>query len=328
MDATRRYAVVTMSRTERPRILITEPLARRPLEWLKERAEVIPCGSEEADFANHLREADALIVRTYTVVDASLLDHAPRLRIIGRAGVGLDNFDLDACRSRNIPVVYTPDANTQAVVEYVFSLLFDHVRPHPTLAEPVDHVTWQSLRAEHVGRYELRDRALGILGCGRIGSRVAEVARAIGMKVRYNDLQPMPESDRIGAMFMSVEKLFAESDILTIHIDGRATNRGFVNDALISGMPSDVILINTSRGMVVDHAALASFLTAHPDAAALLDVHEPEPIVPENPLLSCPNAKLFPHLASRTETALENMSWVVRDVMAGLNGEPLQYEAG
>ncbi len=317
-----------MSRSERPRILITEPLAPRPLEWLEARAEVIRCPGAEADFANHLREADALIVRTYTAVDVSLLDRAPRLRIIGRAGVGLDHFDLEACRSRRIPVVYTPDANTQAVVEYVLTLLLDHLRPHPSLVEPVDHATWQSLRAEHVGRFELRERTLGVLGCGRIGSRVAEVARAIGMKVRYNDLKPMPEPERLGAIFTSVETLFAESDILTVHIDGRAANRGFVGDALIGRMRPDVILINTSRGMVLDHAALASFLTRHPDATALLDVHEPEPIVPENPLLNCPNAKLFPHLASRTDTALENMSWVVRDVMAGLNGEPLQYEAG
>ncbi len=317
-----------MSPAERPRILITETLATRPLQWLEARAVLVQCASDDADFPEHLRNADALIVRTYTTVDQSLLDRAPRLRIIGRAGVGLDNVDLEVCRVRKIPVVYTPDANTQAVVEYVFTLLLDHLRPHPSLAGPVDDATWRTLRAEHVGRHELRERTLGILGFGRIGSRVARVARAIGMNVRYNDLQRKPDADRVGAPFVELEELFSDSHIVTLHIDGRASNRSFVNDRLIGRMRPDAVLINTSRGMVVDHAALASFLNGHPEASALLDVHAPEPVVPENPLLTCPNATLFPHLASRTEAALENMSWVVRDVMAGLNGEPLQFPAG
>jgi D-3-phosphoglycerate dehydrogenase len=160
----------------------------------------------------------------------------------------------------------------------------------------------------------MNELRLGILGMGRIGRRVAEVARAIGFDVAYHDLAEIPHDQRRGAHAVSAEELFASSDVLTVHIDGRASNRGFVGAGLIERMKADSVFINTSRGFVVDHAALARRLKANPGALAILDVHEPEPIIADNPLLGLENAHLAPHLASRTDAAMEAMSWVVRDV--------------
>lgn len=276
-----------------------------------------------ATFHALLPEADALIVRTYTQVDDALLRAAPRLRVVGRAGVGLDNIDIEACRHRSIEVVHTPDANTQAVVEYVIALMCDAIRPRAALDGAVDGSTWRRLRAEVVGRRQLDECTLGILGLGRIGSRMAQVGQAIGMRTIFRDLREIPVAERAGAEPVEIEALFEAADVLTVHVDGRPENRGFIDATLIDRLRPDVIFINTSRGFVVDHVALGAFLRAHPAAMALLDVHEPEPIEADHPLLSLPNAHLFPHLASRTESAMRRMSWVVRDVATKLGvGEP------
>lgn len=307
-------------------VLVTEHLAEPALAWLRERCEV-RIGAPDGDGAAALESTAGLVVRTYTIVDQSLLQRAPSLRVVGRAGVGLDNINVAACRARGVEVVHTPDANTQAVVEYVLWLIGDAMRPRVALDDAVDAATWKQLRAETVGRNEVGRLTLGILGLGRIGKRLAVVARALGMRVVYNDLLDIPEAERAGAEPVDAEALFALADILSIHIDGRAENRGFVDDHLLRLMKPEVVLLNTSRGFVIDHEALASFLEDYPDALALLDVHEPEPFTTHYPLLGLANARLYPHLASRTETAMENMSWVVRDVVAVLEGRRPEHPA-
>ncbi|MDY7108292.1 MAG: NAD(P)-dependent oxidoreductase [Planctomycetota bacterium] len=278
-------------------------------------------------FADALAEAEALLVRTYTRVDETLLRAAPRLRVIGRAGVGLDNVDVPACRARGIEVVYTPEANTQAVVEYVLCLIADALRPRRTVDQALQVRPWEQIRQETSGRREMSECTIGILGLGRIGKRIAQVAGAIGSRVLYNDLVSMPPEARFGAEPVAAENLFEEADILSIHIDGRSDNRDFIGPELITRLKDDVVFLNTSRGFVVDNVALAGFLCAHPRAEAHLDVHEPEPFDASYPLLGLPNAKLYPHLAARTERAMLNMSWVVKDVMAVLEGRAPQWPA-
>jgi D-3-phosphoglycerate dehydrogenase len=171
------------------------------------------------------------------------------------------------------------------------------------------------------------ERTLGILGLGRIGSRVAQVARAIGFQVLYHDLRPIDPAARHGAEPVSATGLFERSDVLTLHIDGRPGNRGFVSAALVARTRPHALLLNTCRGFVMDHEALGTFLRANPAAQALLDVHEPEPFTDRHPLLGLPNAHLSPHLASRTRSAMDRMSWVVRDVVAVLRGQPPRFPA-
>jgi phosphoglycerate dehydrogenase-like enzyme len=311
----------------KPVVVVTEPLAPAAMTWLRQRALVVEAGPDQADFAAHAAEAQALVVRTLTRVNTPLLDRMPRLRVVGRAGVGLDNIDLSECRARRLPVVHTPDANTQAVVEYVLCLLCDAMRPRLFLEQPVETDRWETIRQEVCGVRQMDECTLGILGLGRIGSRVAQVARAIGFEVLFHDIRAVPPQDRHGATPVTLQELFSRSDVISLHVDGRPENRGLVDRGLVQAMRPDALLINTCRGFVLDHAAVADHLRRHPGAQALLDVHDPEPFTAAHPLLGLANAHLAPHLASRTRTAMDRMSWVVRDVMAVLEGRDPEFPA-
>ncbi|MCH8822247.1 MAG: hypothetical protein IH984_01950 [Planctomycetes bacterium] len=308
-------------------VVQSEHLSRPASKWLADRCKLVVCSHDAPEFFDSISNAVGLVVRTYTIVDQKLLDAAPNLKVIGRAGAGLDNIDLAACRNRNIQVVYTPDANTQAVVEYVITLLSNALRPRAILSSSIDINDWKYLRAQTCAKRQLSDLTLGILGLGRIGKRLAEVATAIGCTVIYNDLIDIPSDQRFSADPVSLEQLFNDADVVSIHIDGRASNDKFVSSALIKRMKADVVFINTSRGFVIDTLTLAKFLRDHPQALALIDVHEPEPFGSDYPLLGLSNAKLYPHLASRTQAAMENMSWVVNDVVKVLEGSHPQFPA-
>jgi len=316
-----------MTGTKNYTVIQSETLAEGARQWLADRCDLRAVSHDDPNFYDALREAHGLVVRTYTRVDQTLLDNAPHLRVVGRAGVGLDNIDLDACSARNIQVVHTPQANTQAVVEYVVGLIADALRPRDTLSQAVDASTWSKLRAQHTSTRQMSELTLGILGLGRIGKRISDVAGAIGFQVIFNDLLDIEPDQRHGASPVSVGELFQLSDVLSIHVDGRASNRNFINQALIELLKSDAVLINTSRGFVIENNALAEFMSQHPTAQAHLDVHDPEPFDETYPFLNIPNVKLYPHLAARTETALNNMSWVVKDVMAVLEGGTPKFPA-
>lgn len=311
-----------------PRVVVSEELSAGALAWLRERA-LVECVRFDAGaaFDEALGRADALIVRTYTKVTAELLGKGPRLKVVGRAGVGLDSIDVGACRARGVEVVYTPDANTVAVSEYVLALVLDAFRPRAFVESVLSRADWSGVRKELIAPRQLSELTLGILGLGRIGKRVARWARALDMNVIYHDLLEMPEAVRNGARPVSRDELLASADVLTIHVDGRAGNRGLVTAEWLERMKRDVTIVNTSRGFVVEAAALAAFLRGNPGARAILDVHEPEPFGEEYPLLGLPNAYLAAHLAACTRAAQENMSSVVRDVWRVLAGEAAGFSA-
>lgn len=307
------------------KIVVSEHVSKEAAHWLAKRCQMIMCRFDEPGFAQEIADADALVVHTYTILDRARLDGALNLKVIGRAGTGLDNIDLEVCRERGIEVVYRPEANTQAVVEYVFCLLADALRPRQTMNCAVDHSTWNQLRADLVGKRQMNELTLGILGLGRIGKRVARVGVSFGMRVLYNDLLDIPEHDRFGAEAVSVETLFSSCDVVSLHVDGRESNRNFVRDGLLQRMKKDALLINTSRGFIVDNASLANVLKKNQEMLALIDVHESEPFPDDYPLLGLPNVRLYPHLASRSVFAIREMSWVVKDVMAVLEGRTPEY---
>lgn len=311
----------------RPLVIQTEHLDDGPAAWLASRCELVKRGAGEPGFAELLAKADGVVIRTYTTVDAAMLAGAPRLKVVGRAGVGLDNVDLGACAARGVVVCNTPDANSTAVVEYVFSLVLDATRPRVSLESAVGAAEWKRLRAENQATRQLCEMTLGIWGMGRIGTRVARAAAGLGMSVVYNDLLDIPSDRRWGAAAVSAEEMCERSDVVTVHVDGRRSNRGLVNAAAFGRMKRDVVFINAARGFIVDAGALAAFLRSNPSARAVLDVHEPEPFGADYPLLGLPNARLLPHLASCTATAQANMSWVVRDVWRVLSGETPEFPA-
>ena len=313
--------------TDTPLVIQTERLDDAAATWLSQRCELVRCAPEDEGFDALLARAQGLVIRTYTNVDSALLAKAPNLRVVGRAGVGLDNVDIRACAERGVTVVSTPDANTRAVVEYVAAAMLDHARPRPSVDRALNVQEWKALRDASIGAYELGDCTLGIYGMGRVGKGVARLGAALDMRVIYHDLLDIPEADRHGAEPVDRDTLLFDADVLTIHVDGRASTRNLIDADAIRPWKDDVLFINASRGFVVDTRALAGFLRGAPKAYAVLDVHEPEPFADDYPLLGLPNARLTPHLGAATQTAHRNMSMVVRDVWRVLNGERPEHPA-
>lgn len=312
----------------RPLVIETEDLAPAASTFLRERCELVVCGAaDEPRFSELLKDAVGLVVRTYTRVDEALLARAPRLKAVGRAGVGLDTIDVSACRERGVRVVYTPDANSQAVAEYVFAMLFDVLRPRVFLDRALTLAAWNTLRRGLMATRQLGDLTLGVLGLGRIGTRVAKIGAAFGMRVLYHDVREIPANDRAGAILVSREELLAQSDVLSIHADSRPENRRLMNAESFALLKPSVVLVNTARGFLLDAEALAEFLRQNPGACSLLDVHDPEPFHAGHSLLGLPNAHLSPHIAAATSAAHEAMSWVVEDVWRVMNGEQPKFPA-
>jgi phosphoglycerate dehydrogenase-like enzyme len=307
----------------KPRILVTEGLEKIPFDWLRANAEVVEVSWKTPDALRAaLATADAMIVRTYTLVTDELLSHGPKLRAVGRAGVGLDNIDQEACARRNIAVLSTPTANTRAVCEYVFNLLFHLGRPLVHLPAPISDEDFHSYRKKIRG-LELSGKTMGILGMGNIGKGVGKIAWAMQMNVIYNDLIDVSSKIDYPAKPVSKDELFSQADVLTVHVNHQPNNLNhhLVNAARFAQMKTGAYFLNTSRGEVVDAAALAAALKSGKLAGAAIDVHEPEPPPPEYPLWGCPHLIFAPHLAARTQGAMDAMSWIARDVVEFLAGK-------
>ena len=311
-----------------PRVLVTEGSDAVPLAWLRERATVVEVGPADPTFPAELATADGMVVRTYTKVDAAMLAAAPRLRVVGRGGVGIENIDVAACRAGGVEVVYTPDANTLAVGDFVFGYLLQLLRPWNFFsAEVYPPKEFKRIRDTVRGR-QLNELTMGVLGMGRVGRRVGHIAaNGFGMRVIYHDVADVAGLLDFPAEAVPAERLYAEADVLSIHVDMRPGNHNLVGGPQLSQMKPTAVVVNTSRGEVLDAAALAEAVRAGRLAGAAVDVFAPEPPGADLPLLGVPNVLLTPHLAARTHTAIGNMSWVVRDVVGVLAGERPRYPA-
>ncbi len=301
----------------KPLIVVTEGLEQVPFGWLRENAEVVEASWKEPEkLRAALLGADGVIVRTYTQVNESFLVAGPKLRVVGRAGVGLDNIDQVACKKRGIEVISTPTANSRAVCEYVFNLIFHLGRPLVDLQAPVSDEQFHSYR-KSVRGLELSGKTMGILGMGRIGRGVGKIAWAMEMEVIYNDLLDVSGQIDYPAKSVSKAELYARADVLTVHVNHQPNdlNRHLVDAVAFSQMKTSALVVNTSRGEVVNAHDLSAALKTRRIAGAALDVHEPEPPEVEYPLWGCPNVIVAPHLAARTQGAMDRMSWVCRDVV-------------
>lgn len=304
------------------RVVVTEGLEEIPFAWLKGQVHVIESSwKNPQQLRQDLALADGLIVRTYTQVNDALLSAAPGLRVVGRAGVGLENIDQSACGRRGVAVISTPGANMHAVCEYVFNLIFHLGRPLVHVPDPIPAEAFHAYRKKIRG-LELHGKTMGILGMGRIGRAVGRVAFAFGMKVIYNDLVDVAAHVDFPAQSVTKPELYAQSDILTVHVSHVEGNRNLIAAPALDLMRPTAYLINTSRGEVIDSAALAAALKNDRLAGAALDVHEPEPPPADYPLWGVKNLILAPHLAARTQGAMDAMSWVARDVVELLKSNP------
>ena len=183
-----------------PIIILAEPIEQEARQWLSERVDLRELAFDQDGFDEALACAHGLVVRTATRVDARLLDGAPCLRIVARAGVGLDGIDLDACRERDVEVLNTPSANTQAVVEFVIASVTNELRPRERITNAVDGDQWRRMRASSRASMQMDEMTFGILGFGRIGSRLGAVASAIGFRVLFHDLRAIPDAQRSGSL--------------------------------------------------------------------------------------------------------------------------------
>jgi D-3-phosphoglycerate dehydrogenase len=308
-------------------VLVTEGSDARPLNWLAERTKVVEVSTDDPKFPELLAEAEGLVVRTYTKVTDAFLQGAPKLKVVGRGGVGLENIDVAAARRRGVEVVFTPDANTLAVGDFVFGYLLQLLRPWAFFRDAVyEPAEFKRIRNTERGK-QLNELTLGILGMGRVGKRVGHIgANGFGMKVIYNDVAKIGPLD-FPADSVDKPTLYQQADILTLHVDMRPGNENLIGRPELAQMKPSAILINTSRGEVLDAGALAEAIRAKSLAGAALDVFWPEPPKPDFPLLGFNNVLLTPHMAARTFTAIENMSWVVKDIYEVLQGRKPKYPA-
>jgi phosphoglycerate dehydrogenase-like enzyme len=300
------------------RVLLAERLNDDAEQRLAAAAEVVrPSAGDEDTLAALIAGVDALVVRTHTRVTRRLLAAGRRLRVVGVAGVGLDNVDEVAAAEHGITVLNRPAAATASVAELTTALILLALRPIPQLAAAYRSGDFRAARAAPHGP-ELRGRTVGILGMGRIGSAVGRICAAgLGTRVIYHDIAPVGPFG-FPATAVDPATLWAESDILTLHVPLTPLTRGLISRDVLAACRRRPVLINTARGAIVDTPALVAALAAGQIAAAGLDVTDPEPLPPDHPLWQAPNVTITPHIASRTHEGLARMCAIVDDVLAFL----------
>lgn len=294
-DGTRKHVVVVADNVSQSGLqaLVDDP-----------RFELVrAAGWDDGRLREALAKADAIIVRSSTDVTAELMDQAPNLKVVGRAGVGVDNIDLKAATARGVPVLNAPEGNTVSAAELTFALILAAARRVCAADRSVRQGEW--VRSRFAG-IELRGKTLGLVGAGRIGGEVAKRARGFGMHVIVHDPFLTEErATRLGVERGELPAVLATADILSLHVPLTESTRGMISSAEMRCMKPTAFLVNVSRGGVVDEAALAEALAEGQLAGAALDVFDQEPLEADSPLREAPNLVLTPHLGASTAEAQE-----------------------
>jgi D-3-phosphoglycerate dehydrogenase / 2-oxoglutarate reductase len=303
-----------------PIILIAEELSAAGIELLGEGLEIrYVDGADRAELLPALADADAVIIRSATIIDAEALEHAPRLRVVARAGIGLDNVDVEAATRAGVMVVNAPTSNIVSAAEHAIALLLALARNIPQAMASLQGGQWK--RSAFTGA-ELQDKVIGLLGLGRIGVLVAQRLAPFGMTViAYDPYVAAARAAALGVRLVSLDELLAESDFISVHLPKTAETVGIIGDRQLRMVKRGVRIINAARGGLVDEAALASALEDGRVAGAALDVYAAEPCT-DSPLFALPNAVVTPHLGASTHEAQEKAGvQVARSVRLALAGE-------
>jgi D-3-phosphoglycerate dehydrogenase len=267
-------------------------------------------------------EYDALVVRSETKVTKAVLAVAEKLKAIGRAGVGVDNIDVEAATQKGVVVLNAPEGNTIAATEHTVAMMLSLARNIPDAHASMKNREWK--RSKYMG-VEMRGKTLGVIGLGRIGSGVAKRAIAMEMKViGYDPYINAEHAKNLGIELAEVAEIFAQADFITFHMPLTPQTKYMVNKEAFAKMKPGVRLINCARGGIIDELALAEALQSGIVAGAAIDVFEKEPIDPENPLLGLDNIVLTPHLGASTAEAQVGVAVdVAYGIIAALRGEPV-----
>jgi phosphoglycerate dehydrogenase-like enzyme len=321
------------SESRRPRVLICDPIAEIGADMLREHADVdVKTTLKQEELLKAIGDYEAVVTRSATQITAEVIEHGLRLKVIGRAGAGLDNIDVVAAQNREIKVVNCPDANTLAVAEHTMALMLALARRLPHADLSLKEGKWEKSKFMGTG---LSGRTLGIIGFGRIGREVAVRAMAFGMKVLVNQRRPTPELNlEAGVESVDLMELLQASDFISLHLPSNAETRGLIGADQLAAMKPTAYLINTARGTVIDEAALLEALNRGQLAGAALDVFAEEP-ASNNVLAQHERVIATPHIAASTEdaqraaavTVAEKVLAVIREVrsenLLGLQIVPL-----
>ncbi len=303
------------------KILVSDKLAEEGLKILRE-GDVFEVDTKydlKDDLKKVIKDYDALVIRSGTQVTEEIVEAATRLKVIGRAGVGLDNVDLKAATKKGIIAMNTPGGNTTSTAEHAFSLIMALARNIPQAHGTMKAGKWDRNKFQGV---ELYGKTLGVIGLGRIGSTVAKFAQGFGMAIKAYDPFLSPEmAAKRGITMSTFEDLIQNSDFITIHVPKTDETKGMIGEEQINKMKKSVRLVNCARGGIIDEAALAKALETKRIAGAALDVYDEEPPSADCPLLKFDNCVLTPHLGASTQEAQVNVAievaYAVRDALLG-----------
>ena len=311
-----------MTAPARPLVVIAGKINPAGVAQLESEARVVIAPDQETKTVIELsRDAEGILFRAGPRCDDAILGACPRLRVVGRHGVGLDTVDLDAATRHGVAVVHAPGSNSQAVAEHALMLMLVSVKRTLAMDKAMRQDGWSTSRA---GNTELGGKTLGIVGVGNVGRRVAKFAGAIGMRVLgYDKYVPDDELRRRGAEpVKSLEELLPQVDVLTTHTPLTPETRHMINAKTLALLKPSAIYINTSRGPVQDERALFEALTRGKLAAAGLDVWEDEPTSADNPILNLENVVCSAHMAGVTGEATRQAAMQVSgEMLRVLRGE-------
>lgn len=304
------------------KVLVSDPIDQTGIDILSQVAQVdVRTGLSPADLKAIIGDYDALMIRSGTQVTAEVIGAATKLRIIGRAGVGVDNVDVPAATKRGVIVVNSPEGNTIAAAEHALALMLSLSRHVPHAHASTMAGGWD--RKTYVGN-ELYKKKLGVVGLGKIGSHVARVAKAMGMEVMaYDPFISAERAQQLQVRLLALPALFAEADYVSLHLPRTPETENLVNAELLATMKPTARIVNCARGGIVDEAALAEAVQKGVIGGAALDVYAKEPLAADSPLRSVAQRLILtPHLGASTEEAQENVAVDVaeqiRDVLLGL----------
>jgi len=286
-------------------ILIAEPLSTAAAELLRAEPGWNVIESNKEDYRQHLATADALIVRSAVKVNRELLDQAPNLRVVGRAGVGVDNVDLGVATERGVLVMNTPGGNAVSVAEHTMALMLSMARSVPQASASTRAGRWE--KGKFLGT-ELDDKVLGVVGLGNIGMEVVKRSRPFGMKILASDPFASPEiASAEGVELVALDELLRRSDYITLHASLTPQTQGMINREAFAAMKDGVRIVNCARGELIDAEALDEALASGRCAGAALDVFAPEPPPADYALFRRDNLVATPHIAASTEEAQEKI---------------------
>jgi glyoxylate reductase len=314
----------------KPRVFITRRIPERGLQPILEACEADVWQEElppdQATLLQKVRGVEGLLCLLTDTVDGELMDAAgPQLKVISNHAVGYDNIDVPAATQRGIPVGNTPGILTDATADFTMALLLAAARRVVEADQYVRAGKWQTWGPSLLLGADFAGATLGIIGFGRIGQAVARRAAGFGLRILFSDPhEPLQAMQATGAQRVSLEVLLAEADFVSVHTPLTEETYHLIGPEALARMKPEAVLVNTSRGPVVDPQALYTALKTHQIGAAALDVSEPEPLPPGSPLLELDNLILAPHIASASRTTRGNMAWMAaQNLLAGLQGECL-----